>query len=61
MFINSNIAEPTWSWVERLLSPSVEGRLFEHRSKTDKLAHVASLVSVHHLKPRAGLVGPVSV
>jgi len=25
------------------------------------LAPVASLVSVHHLRPRAGLVGPVSV
>jgi len=25
------------------------------------LAPVASLVSIHHLRPRAGLVGPVSV
>jgi len=26
-----------------------------------KLAPAASLVSVHHLRPRTGLVGPVSV
>jgi len=31
------------------------------KSKTEKLAPVASLVSVHHLSPRAGLVGPLSV
>jgi len=30
-------------------------------SKTEKLAPVTSLVSVHHLRPRAGLVCPVSV
>jgi len=30
-------------------------------SKTEKLTTVASLVSVHHLKARAWLVGPVSV
>jgi len=31
------------------------------KSKTEKLAPAASLVSFHHLKPRTGLVGPVSV
>jgi len=31
------------------------------KSKTEKLAHVAPLVSVHHLRARAGLVGPVPV
>jgi len=31
------------------------------KSKTEKLAPVASLVSVHHLRPTSGLVGPVSV
>jgi len=35
------------------------GRMF--KSKTEKLASVVSLVSVHHLMPRTGLVGPVSV
>jgi len=30
-------------------------------TKTEKLAPVASLVSIHHLRPRAGLVDPVSV
>jgi len=30
-------------------------------SKSEKFTPVASLVSVHHLRPRAGLVGPVSV
>jgi len=29
--------------------------------KTEKLAHIDSLVSVHHLRPRAGLVGPVYI
>jgi len=31
------------------------------KSKTEKLAPAVSLVSVHHLRPRAGLVSPVSV
>jgi len=31
------------------------------RTKTEKLTPVASLVSVHHLRAREGLVGPVSV
>jgi len=31
------------------------------KSKTEKLPPVASLVSVNHLRPRARLVGPVSV
>jgi len=31
------------------------------KSKTEKLAPVASLISVYHLRPRAGLVGPASV
>jgi len=30
-------------------------------SKTEKLTHVASLVSVHNLRPRTGLIDPVSV
>jgi len=45
------------------------GRAFEcrrsgvqiHGRVTEKLAPAAFLVSVHHLRPRAGLVGPVSV
>jgi len=44
--------------VGRAFAQSVEGWF---KSKTGKLAHIASLVSVHHLSPRAGLVGPVSV
>jgi len=31
------------------------------KSKTEKLAPVASLVSVQHLRSRGGLVGPASV
>jgi len=31
------------------------------KSKTEKLAPAASLVSVHHLRARAELIGPVSV
>jgi len=31
------------------------------KSKTEKLAPVASLVNVHHLRPRAWVVGPESV
>jgi len=31
------------------------------KSKTEKLSPVASLVSVHQLRPRAGLVDPLSV
>jgi len=42
----------------REVSGSNPGRV---KSKTDKFASVASLVSVHHLRNRAGLVGPVSV
>jgi len=31
------------------------------KSKTEKLTPVASLLNIHHLKPRAGVVGPISV
>jgi len=44
-----------------ILAPNVEGWGFETKSKTEKLAPVASLVSIHHLRPRTGLIGPVSV
>jgi len=50
--------------VGRAFTPSAEGQGFEPgrvNSKTEKLAPVASLVSVHHLRPRTGLVGPVLV
>jgi len=33
----------------------------KEQSKTEKLAPVASLVSDHHLRPRTGLVGLLSV
>jgi len=42
-----------------VLAPRVEG--YGGWNPTEKLAPTASLVSVHHLRPRAGLVGPVSV
>jgi len=49
-------------WVERSLG-RVRG--FEPRSSRVKaeteLAPLPSLVNVHHLRPRAGLVDPVSV
>jgi len=50
-------------WVERSLRvrklwSRIPGRV---NSKTKKLAPVASVVSIHHLRPRTGLVGPVSV
>jgi len=41
---------PTW--------PTYPGRV---KSKTEILAPAASLVSVHHLRHRAGLIGQVSV
>jgi len=41
--------------VGRAFPPRLEGR------DTEKLAPAASLVSVHHLRSRAVLVGPVSV
>jgi len=37
---------------------SILGRV---NSRTEELTPVASLVSVHHLTARSGLVGPVSV
>jgi len=40
----------------RTLAQNAEGRV---KSKTEKLAPVASLFNVHHLRPRAWLVGPV--
>jgi len=49
----------------RAFAPNAEGRGFrtagQVKSKTEKLAPVASLVSVQHLRHRTGLVGPVSV
>jgi len=42
-------------WVGRSL------RVWKVGGSTEKLAPAASLVSVHHLRPRTGLVGPVSV
>jgi len=49
----------------RTIASSLEGRWFTPfgwvNSKTENLAPVASLVGVHHLRSRAGLVGPVSV
>jgi len=47
-----------------VLALSVEGWGFESpvgSSQRLKIGTAASLVSVHHLRPRAGLVGPVSV
>jgi len=35
--------------------------IYKLKSKTENLAPDASLVSVHHLSARTGLVGPVSV
>jgi len=40
------------------VSGSDPGRV---KSKTEKWAPVASLVSIHYLRVRAGLVGPVSI
>jgi len=43
---------------------SVKGPWFissQIKSKTEKMTTVASLVSVHHLRARAGMVGPLSV
>jgi len=48
----ASVAECRWSGV------SIPGLA---KSKTEKLVLAASLVSVHHLRPKAGLVGPVSV
>jgi len=50
-------------WVERSLRVwKVGGLNFSCvKSKTEKLAPVASLVSAHHLRPTVGLVGLVSV
>jgi len=31
------------------------------RSKTEKLTPVASLVNIHHIRARTGLIGPVTV
>jgi len=31
------------------------------KSETKRLAVVTSLVSIHHFRPRTGLVGPMSV
>jgi len=50
----------------RALTLSVESQWFEPqwvKSKTEQIIPtcISSLVSVHHLRPRAGLVGPVSV
>jgi len=42
-------------WVERSL------RVWGVKPKTEKMAPVASLVSFHHLRPKSGLVSPVSV
>jgi len=45
-------------------APSAEVRGFEPRSgqvKSETLTPVASLVSVHYLRYKTGLVGPVSV
>jgi len=51
--------------VGRAFDPSVEVRGIRIpvgvKSKTEKLAPVVSLVSVHHLRHRTGLVDPVSV
>jgi len=43
--------------VRRGFAPTAEGRGSNPRSKTEKLAPGASLVSVHHLRPRKGLHG----
>jgi len=44
---------------------AVEGWGFDYpvgsSQRLKKLAPVASLVSIHHLRPRAGLVGPMTV
>jgi len=50
-------------WVEHLLRVWTVSGLNHSRVKSqiEKLTCVASLVSVHHLKPRAGLVVRVSV
>jgi len=50
-------------WVEHLLWVWKVGGSSSSwvKSKIEKLTHVASLVSIHRLSPRAGLVGPVSV
>jgi len=42
----------------------VEDRRLEKRSgqiKTENSARAASVVSIHHLRPRTGMVGPVLV
>jgi len=46
--------------VGRAFAPNAEGRGFV-KSSTEKWTHVAFLVSVHHLRPETGLIGPVSV
>jgi len=52
--------------VGRAFAPSAESRGFELtpgwiKSKIEKFPPVAFQVNVHHLRPRAGLVCPVSV
>jgi len=54
------------SWLHLLQNNCSYLRLQNHvlevpLSITETLAPVAFLVSVHHLRPRAGLVGPASV
>jgi len=61
-FVSTNSGWPC-GYTERssecgMLGVRILGRV---KSQTEKLTHVASLVSVYHLRPRAGLVGPVSV
>jgi len=45
----------------RAVAPSAEVRTPVGSSKTGKVVPVASLVSVHHIRPRAGPVSSVSV
>jgi len=55
------VAASVTKWVEHLLRVWFKLKFCWVKSKTEKLAPVASLVSIHHLRPRTGLVGPVSV
>jgi len=50
-------------YITSVPSKVVSGVIFSGRvkSKTEKLALAGSLVSVHRLRPRTGLVGPVLV
>jgi len=49
--------------VSRALAPSVEGLWMDPgqgKSKTKTFAPVASLISIHHLRPKVEWVGPVT-